>query len=160
MMAGLRGWLLGIISVSLLCALADALMPQGAVKRVGQLVCGLVMLAAVLSPLARLDVAGGQRWLDEWFSGLENRETELREQTGQNMKAIIEEACAAYIVDKAASLGITCSAQVECREGEEGLFLPARARVTGPLSQGQRDELARILEEDLGIPPAGQRYDG
>ncbi len=159
MMAGLRGWLLGIISVSLLCALADALMPPGAVKRVGQFICGLVMLAAVLSPLSGLDMEGGERWLDGWFSSLEDREAELREQTDQTMKGIIETECAAYIVDKAASFGIPCSARVECQAGEEGTFLPVRARVTGPLTQGQRDQLARILEEDLGIPKAGQRYD-
>lgn len=29
MMAGLRGWLLALVAASLICALADALMPKG-----------------------------------------------------------------------------------------------------------------------------------
>ena len=151
MMAGLRGWLLGIISVSLLCALADALMPPGAVKRVGQFICGLVMLAAVLSPLSGLDMEGGQRWLDGWFSSLEDREAELREQTDQTMKGIIETECAAYIVDKAAQLGAACSARTECRR-DGGLYLPQRVEVTGAVPPPLQSELVQIIVRDLGVP--------
>ena len=56
MIGAVRSWLLAVTAVSLLCALAGALMPKGPVERVGRLVCGLVMLAAVLSPLARPDL--------------------------------------------------------------------------------------------------------
>ena len=69
-MGAVRGWLLTVIAASLLCALADALMPPGAVKRVGRLVCGLVLLAAILSPAVRLDVAEGERWLAECFASM------------------------------------------------------------------------------------------
>ena len=37
MMEGARMWLLSLLAVSLLCALADALMPPGAVRKVGRL---------------------------------------------------------------------------------------------------------------------------
>ena len=36
MMGAVRGWLLAVIAVSLLCAVADALMPPGGVRRVGR----------------------------------------------------------------------------------------------------------------------------
>ena len=64
MMGAVRSWLLAVIAASLLCAVAGALMPPGGVKRVGRLVCGLVLLGAVLSPAATLDAAEGQRWLE------------------------------------------------------------------------------------------------
>lgn len=60
MMGAVRGWLLSLIAVSLACATADALMPPGAVKRVGRLVCGLAMALTMLSTLVRLDVSGGR----------------------------------------------------------------------------------------------------
>ena len=47
MIGAVRSWLLGLIAVSLVCALADALIPKGAVKRAGRLVCGLTLLAAI-----------------------------------------------------------------------------------------------------------------
>lgn len=158
MMDGARGWLLTIISASILCALADSLMPPGAVKRVGRLVCGLVLLCAVLSPLAGLDLAGGQDWLEGYFAGLELRQAELEQQVNEGMKVIIEEKYAAYIVDKAAEMGLTCTARVECRAGEDGLYVPDRVEVAGCLSDVEQSRLTQTVETDLGVPLERQAY--
>lgn len=158
MMGAVKGWLLAVISVSLLCAVADALMPPGAVKRVGRLVCGLVLMGAVLSPIASLDVEGGQRWLDNWLASVQSREAELEETVNGQMKGIIEREYAAYIVDKAAELGWACTARVECRLSGEGLYLPVRTEVTGPQTAGVQSRLIRIISEDLGVPREAQIY--
>lgn len=158
MMGAARDWLLSVIAASLICALADALMPQGAVRRVGKLVCGLVLLWAVLSPLAGLDVSSGREWVEERIAGLEAREAELSETVNGQMKVIIEQEYGAYIVDKAAQLGLSCSARVECGLSEEGLYLPVRARVSGALTQSGQAQILRIIAEDLGIPESEQLY--
>ena len=152
MMGAVGRWLTAVISVSLLCAMAGALMPQGAVKRVGRLVCGLVLLAAILSPLRELDVDAGRQWLDGYLDSTGQWETALKETVNRQMITIIEEECAAYIVDKAAQLGLRCTLRVECRETEEGLYLPVRAEVRGPLSDSGRTRLIRLIAEDLGVP--------
>ena len=66
MMAGVQLWLRSVLAVSLLCALADALTPQGGVKRVQRLVCGLVLAAAALGPAVRLDGEAGGGWRTAW----------------------------------------------------------------------------------------------
>lgn len=157
-MGAVRSWLLTVIGASLICALADALMPQGPVRRVGRLVCGLVLLGAILSPLARLDLPGGQRWLEDYLASLEDRETELAETVNSQMKVIIEQEYAAYIVDKAARLGLICGLRVECALSEEGLYLPARVRVSGGLTEKERAQVAQMIEEDLGVPQSEQLY--
>ena len=43
----LRVWLIGVTAAAILCALANSLMPQGPVRKVGKLALGLVMLAAL-----------------------------------------------------------------------------------------------------------------
>ncbi len=151
-MGAVRGWLLAVIAASLLCALAEALMPQGAVRRVGKLVCGLVLMAAVLSPVTGLDAAAGQQWLEDYLAGLDRSRAELARTVESQRKAIIEQECAAYIVDKAAEFGWTCTARVACEEGAEGLFLPARAEISGALTESGRVQLLRTVAEDLGIP--------
>ena len=152
MMGAVGRWLTAVIAVSLLCAAADALMPQGAVKRAGRLVCALVLMGAVLSPLAELDGAEAQRWLKEYLAGVEYREAELQETINSQMKVIIEEECAAYIVDKAAQLGWTCTARVECEDAGEGLYLPVRVEVAGLLTEEARSRLALLIAQDLGVP--------
>ena len=156
MMGALGRWLAAVIAVSLLCAVADSLMPSGPVKRVGRLACGLVMAGALLSPLARLDVTGGTLWLDSFLASVQSREGELEETVNSQLKTVIEQQSAAYIVDKAAELGWTCAAQVECRMSEDGLYLPCRAWVAGPLTEEERAGLTRMISEDLGVPESEQ----
>ena len=151
MMAGLRGWLLALVAASLICALADALMPKGAVKRVGRLVCGLVLASAILSPLAGLDVESGQSWLERHLASVEFQRAALEEEVNGQMKVIIEQEYAAYIVDKAAQLGAACSARTECRR-DGGLYLPQRVEVTGAVPPPLQSELVQIIVRDLGVP--------
>ena len=158
MMGAVGRWLTAVISVSLLCAMAGALMPQGAVKQVGRLVCGLVLLAAILSPLRELDVDAGRRWLDSYLDSTGQWEAALKETVNRQMKTIIEEECAAYIVDKAAELGLDCTARVECRLSDDGLYLPVRTEVAGPMTADVQGMLRRIISENLGVPDTEQIY--
>ena len=159
MMEGVRVWLLSILAVSFLCALADALMPKGPVKGVGKLVCGLVLAAAVVSPVAQLDLESGRQWLEDWDVGLEQREEDLKKQVDEEMKPIIEREYEAYIVDKAAQLEAVCTARVECRREDEGVYLPETVWISGSLSQQQREELTGTLLEELGLAPESLHYE-
>ena len=147
MMDGVRSWLLAMIFAAVLCALAKELMPAGPVKRVGGLVCGMVLLAVMLSPLVQLNPAAGQAWLEGWRSGLEQQEAALRQQVNDGVKPIIEQEFAAYIVDKAAEMGLNCTARVSCRAEENG-----------PLSQEERGRLSQLIQEELGVPADRQAY--
>lgn len=81
MMAGVGSWLLSITGASVLCALADGLMPAGPVRRVGRLVCGLVLLA-VTSPLWPNWSGRGAVLAGGYHLGLEDRTQELERQGG------------------------------------------------------------------------------
>ena len=158
MMGAVGHWLRAIIAVSLLCAVADALMPPGAVRRAGKLVCGLVLLGTVLSPVAGLDAESGQRWLDGYLSGLDSREEELEKTVNGHMKGIIEQRCAAYIVDKAEEMGIICQAEVTFAYDEDGTPYPWEIAAWGTWTQEGRDRLSAVLEQELGVPASRQYY--
>ncbi len=152
MMALVRTWLLGVTAAAILAALADALMPEGGVKQAGRLVCGLVLLCAVLRPLGSVNVTEiSGRW--EYDSQeLQRRSQELREETEAQMKTVIEQRLSAYSMDKAEQLGFPCRIAVTCRR-EEGTFLPEGARITGVLEPWQRQGVEELLTRDLGLPP-------
>ena len=67
-------------------------------------------------------------------------------------EAIITAELEAYILDKAASLGCSLSAQV--RLGEGGL--PESATLTGVISQADKAELSRMMAVELGIGEEAQ----
>ena len=116
------------------------------------------MMGAVLSPVAELDVEEGRRWLEDYLASVHSREAELTQTVERQMKVIIEQEYAAYIVDKAAELGWTCTARVACERSEEGLYLPVRTEVTGPQTAGVPAQLVRSIAEDLGVPEEAQVY--
>ena len=102
------------------------------------------MLAAV-GPMLRLDGEMLSQVLEEHRDLAQSYENELEEKNNLLYQTFIEEAAAAYIVDKAAELGCVCSARVECRAGEDGLYLPIRAEVAGALAEPARTLLARRI---------------
>jgi len=158
MMEWMRTWLLSGLTAGVICALADALMPPGPVKRVGQLVSGMVLACVILSPLITLDFDAGERWLMDYFVELETWSEELKQEVTAGMKPVIEEECAAYILDKAAEVGLTCTVGITCRE-EAGIYVPHQAAVSGLNGEMERIQVAQWLEQDLGIPPERQRFD-
>ena len=158
MMELLRAWLTGITAAAILCALANSLMPEGAVRRVGKLACGLVMLSAILRPLVEVEALSPGDLLDDYQAQAAIQTQELEEERNTALKSIIEQEFAAYIVDKADQLGAACTAQVTCQLGEGGVFLPQSAAVQGSFTPQQQEELARILEEELAIPRARQSF--
>ena len=160
MTEGVRMWLLSILAVSFLCALADTLMPRGAVKGVGKLVCGLVLTAAVLSPAVKLDLEAGGAWMKDYVSGVEEREEELKNQVDEEMKRIIEQEYEAYILDKAVQLGAVCTVRVECRGEEDGVYLPDHVQISGGVSQPVREELMETLGRELGLAAENISWDG
>ena len=158
MMELLRAWLTGITAAAILCALANSLMPEGAVRRVGKLACGLVMLAAVLRPLVEVEALSPGDLLEDYQAQSAVQTQALEEERNTALKSIIEQEFAAYIVDKAAQMGAACTAQITCRLGEDGVFLPQSAAVQGSFTPQQQEDLARILEEELAIPRARQSF--
>ena len=170
MMDAAREWLLGVTAAAILAALAEGLMQEGGPKRVGRLVCGLVLLAAVFPLLccgvhtalhcteARGGLPAGSERRSGYSAQIEEQADRLRTDTNDWMKLVIEEQCAAYVMDKAAELGITCQVRVTCTQEEAGVFLPWRCSVTGDLAQEEQEQLVREIQSDLDIPAQRQEY--
>ena len=103
----IRQWLVGITCAAMIAALAEGLAPPGAVRKIGRFTGGLVLLIAVLKPVAAVDGQTLSRALAEYRLDLSAYSAQLEEENRGLMKSIIEEQTAAYIVDKAASMGLS-----------------------------------------------------
>lgn len=155
-----RQWLTGITCAALLAALADGLMPKGAVKQVGKLVCALVLLCALLRPVLVIGIPDRLETSAGVAGKMEQQRIQLEQHSSQLLKTLIERESAAYIVDKAAGLGLDCRAQVTCVAGEGGSWLPHRACITGHLEEEERATLSAVIQSELGIVPECQVYAG
>lgn len=155
----IRQWLVGITCAAMIAALAEGLAPPGAVRKIGRFTGGLVLLIAVLKPVAAVDGQALSRALAEYRLDLSAYSAQLEEENRGLMKSIIEEQTAAYIVDKAASMGLSCQVRVEAA-GSGAWPVPWRVTITGDLDGEAQEALARRIQEDFAIPAERQFYEG
>ena len=146
----IRTWLLGITGAAILTAFAESLMPAGGVKQIGKLVCGLVLVAAVLRPLSGGGEAVSMQAFNAGTEELQARTQQLKAETDAKMREVIEEELAAYSMDKAAQLGISCQVRVACTQEEDGIFLPQRVQIWG-VCQEEGQPLAAVLQQEFDL---------
>lgn len=150
----LKDWLLSVTTAALAVALAQALTPEGAVKKIGALVGGMVLLLVMVKPVMSLDMEALTALTGDYTA----QNWEENDQGEQMMKSLIAEKTSAYIVDKGAALGLACAAAVEVEPDGSGWPVPWTAEISGSFTPEQRAALGKILEEELGIPASRQSF--
>lgn len=159
MMGLVRGWLLGVACTAMILTIADSLAPEGNAKKVCRMAGGLALLLAAAGPLLQLDGGALVQALEEYQTMLQGYEDALEEKNNLFYQTIIEESTAAYIVDKAEEMGISCQAEVAFSYDENGVPCPWEVTARGVWTDAAQEALGRLLEDDLGVPPQRQHYE-
>ena len=160
MMEVIKSWLVGITCAAMVVTLAEGLMPEGTVRKIGRLTGGLVLLLAVTRPLISLDPAALTEMLGGDVQSWSGEEATLEQANEDLMKTIIAERTGAYILDKAAALGVSCQVVVTVGPLEEGGYpVPQAVTVSGELTRQQCQMLTQTIAADLGIPADRQTYE-
>ena len=158
MTAGIRGYLLAVAAAGILVSLAAALLPKGAMHRTGQFVGSLVLVLAVLSPVAQLDLPDMAKAISR--ARMEAREAVTGVETGNQeiLIALIKEDCETYIWDKARDMGLVLEEVVVTVEEGVGYPYPTGVTITAGLAPAQQLALMEWIEETLGIPQEKQEW--
>ena len=159
MMDFLRSWLVGITAAAIVLALADCMIPEGSVKRIGKFAGGLFLMLAILRPVLNVDyevlaglLANYRYEVQEYSASLEIENERLK-------KIIIEDRTGAYIQDKAAELGIVCTAEVVCHVDENDMPFPASVVIRGHIDEDEIRTMTRLIEGEIAISPEDQYYE-
>ena len=151
MIETVRTWLTAVAAVTLLLSVVQQLVPPGSLRETASFAGGLILLTVLLQPLAALRGADLDLSFQDCRQAVEQQQTELEDRRQTELAALIESATAAYISDKADSMGLALEARVTA-EAADGVPVPARVTLTGKKS----GELSRWLETELGIPAERQ----
>ena len=155
----LRNWLLGITAAAIVLALADGLMAEGSVKRIGKIAGGLFLMLAILRPVLSVDYEILAGSMADYRYQVQQYSASIEIENERLKKIIIEDRTGAYIRDKAVELGIDCSVTVECQMNEEDQYYPSSVILRGEMTQGQMQELTRVIESEIAIPAEMQRFE-
>ena len=146
MMELFRTWLLGIIGSVLTLGVIYALIPAGKLRSAARFTGGLILLLAVIGPLARFD-PGWDFAYDEYAGEIQRQIDIYQEENLNQTRSIIAEQTGAYISDKGNEMGVTCHPVVTTRL-DDGVPYPDSVTMDIPLHR----ELADCIARDLGIP--------
>ncbi len=154
-MDALREYMIKVTAAALICGVLNTLASKlGSSGKLLRLMCGILMLLTVISPLTRIRLTDlpelGQGIIESGEAFATAGENSAREE----MAAIIKEQTQAYILDKANSLG--ASLEVEVILTQDALPVPCGVRLRGAISPYGKGKMQQILWQDLGIPTEEQ----
>lgn len=141
----MKAWLLGIVAAAFLVSILNAVGGRGAGQGTRKLVGGILLTLAVFRPLGDLELTIPD--LEEFRLDGDAAVAAGLEQADAMRLARISEGCRAYILSKAAALGL--EPEVEVTVGENGF--PEALTIRASASPGERQELTGIIVRELGI---------
>jgi len=152
MIGAVREWLNAIVIVTLFLSVSQTMIPEGSIRKIASFTGGLILLITLLQPLLGTDLQRLKLDYTDYERAIELRRDELEEANSARLEEIIEEQTAAYILDKAAELGLDLMVRVSAEWGAEEQDTLAVVYIEGPRSE----ELAAYIERELGIPQERQ----
>lgn len=158
MSEAIHNWILGLTAVSMILAITENIVQEGIYKRFAALAGGLVLILVTIAPVADFDVnvlmKDASRFEDAVYDEMENLELKKK----FLYESVIAEHAQAYILDKASELGIYCEASVSVAWDEDGPA-PHSVVIKGSCDHDQYLALSELIEMELGIPRALQRFE-
>ena len=148
-----------LCAVSIFCGAAINITPEGGVRRIMQLLCTAALTMAILSPIKEIDFdiyALETARLHEAESAINESAERI---DGRLNRAVIEEQCEEYILDKAEELGANVSGvNVQAQWSLEGIWVPYSAEIDAPDIGSVKAALESVIENELGIPAERQMW--
>lgn len=128
----------------------------GTGEGVRKVVFGLLLGFVVISPLRDLEFGEWMELPGTLYREGEAVRDEAVKQTNADIRAVIKEEVASYILVEAGSLG--AEIQVEEIGLDPDTMVPVSVLLSGELSAYDRTLLSSYLSEELGIGKEGQRW--
>ena len=148
MMHAIQEWLAAVVVVAMLLSVVQVLIPEGPIRKIASFTGGLILMVTLLRPVLGMDLSRLELRLHTYEAAIQDRQQELEESGKTELAKLIEERTAAYISDKANTLGLVVTAKVRAESGDGGVPVPWSAELVGPRSEA----LAVYIEDELGIP--------
>ena len=158
-MESVRGYLLSVTAAALCCGiLSSVLGKKGLTGSTVKFLCGIVMLLTVVGPLLNIQIGDLENSFKELSLDADNVAAFGQEAALNEYAAIIKERTAAYILDKAESLGAELT--VEVTLSDDDLLVPCAVKLSGTVSPYGKKVLAETIAKDLGIQEEAQTWTG
>ena len=151
----IRNYLITVISASAICAIISRLTEnKGSTSAVIKVLSGLFLTISVLSPVIKISFDPLADYLDSIQQSAEAVSADGIAQANEEKEVIIKGNLETYIVDKAASLGLSINASIELNSE----WIPVSVDLYGNASPYARKKLESYIADTIGIPKEAQKW--
>lgn len=147
-------YVLSLCAAALVSGILMDLNREGLPGQVMKVLCGLFLMLTALGPLGRLSLPDVGDWAAKWQEEAREAVAEGERYAAQNRRTGITDGLDAYILDKAAALGLEVQARVTLSDEE----LPVEVELTGSPTPAQKRQLEEQLVGALGISKEAVRW--
>lgn len=155
----LESWVRAIAGTALICAIAFALTPKGKVKSVLKLICGILIICAIVNPVMKKNLPNMSMDMSKYREKADEITNNASETKNSLSRTIIEDKLKAYILDKAKSYNAKLdSVSVSVKWGDEECWYPYEVSISANIGQKEKGLISNAIEADLGIPKVRQYW--
>lgn len=150
-MEEIRQYLVSVTAAALLCSIVTGILgKKGSYSAIIKLLCGLFLAYTVVAPWTKIRLNDFSSYTDTLSAEAEQHVRSGEMYAQSETAAIIKMNAEAYILDKAASMGLDI--EVEVTLGSSHPPLPESATIKGAVSPYAKEKLQVCFVNDLGIP--------
>lgn len=156
-MEGIRQYLLTIVAAAIVCSVVTNIVGKnGANAAVVKLLTGLFLAVTVISPWTKMQIIDFSAYADGLSAQAEDAAAYGESIANEEMSAIIKSRTEAYILDKAASLGLDLTVEVTVSGSNPPQ--PYTVTIHGAAAPYAKQQLQNMIANDLGIPEENQLW--
>ena len=156
-MSGIKAYVFRIVIAAIVCGIASSLLKEKTASgKMVNLLCGITMAITLLSPFVSISFQN----ITSFYSGISYDAAQYvndgKMAAQESIADIIKSQTEAYILDKANSLGLQITVEVELDDSNNSV--PCGAVITGAVSPYAKGSLEAYMQEQLGIPKENQQW--
>ncbi len=156
-MGGISQYLLSVVAAATVSGIAVSLFgKKGLCASVVKLIAGLYLVMTVISPWTKLRFDNISSYLTDMQSDAAMIVDDGEQMAADAAAAIIKEQVEAYILDKAHSMDLDI--ELEVTFADEDPLVPSAITIWGAASPYARQQLQKMISEDIGIPKEKQSW--
>ena len=146
-----REYIISICATALICSLITPFLKK---RPVGGMLPGLLLILTVLQPLLRIPLPSMDHLTEQYRYDAQRAVAVGEENSHLTISEIIKSKTAAYILQKADTLGLQLSVDVALTE--DVIPIPQSVSIVGAAAPYAKKQLQELIQRDLGIAKENQ----
>lgn len=152
----MKNYILSIVIAAIICSITETLLDnKKSAGKVIKILSGILMTVTLLTPLKTITFARVTDYLDNITTDAQNYVDEGKLSAQYKTATIIKDHTEAYILDKAKTMGLDISVEVQLNDDNS---IPCGIILSGNFAPYEKSILSDYIEGTLGIAKEHQQW--